>query len=53
MPNVDVCSYLENAAVTSLFASGIKFVNSTFPGMVHKCPYKVRKSLSLTSDDIS
>jgi hypothetical protein len=40
MKNFDVCPLLNNMHLTpDLLKHNIDFMNETFPGMIHKCPY--------------
>jgi hypothetical protein len=40
--NIEVCPLLENVnSIPILLRHEVDFLNETFPGMVHKCPYTV------------
>jgi hypothetical protein len=49
LKNIDVCPLLENLdSIPILLRHEVDFLNETFPGMVHKCPYTASDSF-LTS----
>ena len=43
--NIDVCHTLEGIHdIHPYFKSGAEWINQSFPGLVHKCPYNASKS---------
>lgn len=48
---LDACKIMENIANFPLLHAPLEFVKKTFPGLLQKCPYKVRcKKLSVSFD---
>lgn len=41
--DIDVCQVVDNVEKFPMFSGMFNWFNSSFPGMVQKCPYKVRK----------
>lgn len=37
--DIEVCQILDNVAKFPMFHTSINWLNSTFPGLVQKCPY--------------
>jgi hypothetical protein len=42
VPNIDACNVMENIEKFPIFSTGLSYLNMTFPGLFHKCPYKVQ-----------
>jgi hypothetical protein len=43
LKDIDACAVINNVEKFPLYKGSVQFLNSTFPGLLHKCPYTVRK----------
>lgn len=46
LKKIDMCSILENTKNFAMMKKPIMWLNISYPGLVHKCPYTVSSSLS-------
>ena len=45
LQKIDACNVIENIDKFPMFNDQVAFLNESFPGLIHKCPYKVSEKL--------